>query len=153
MMNPRPVIKAAIVITALAMAIPVFRREFTELRNFPSYVSMTYEERKVRMDGPVFRLAARIEALTPAVSSVIFLHEDGSYFRKAAYYLYPRTLKPINEIKRIGELKDTSDYMVVFLPASQAGKDLFASLDAAPSFENLYEQDGGAIYRIRKGGR
>lgn len=151
-MNLKNGIKAVILIVWAVLTLPLLSIELKETVKLPKYFSMSYEERKVKNDGPVFRLADVVASLTPPGSAIVVLHEVGAYFRKVAYYSYPRKLIPsVDKNAPFSQLMQRADYLAVFLPASKEGQDLFAKLNADASFEKLYEADGGGLYRIKKG--
>ncbi|TAN62050.1 hypothetical protein EPN18_05465 [bacterium] len=151
-MNFRNIVKVVIILVWLAMILPLFRKEIKEVRNLPRNYASSYVEKKVKNDGPVFHFADAIAKTTPPDSTILVLHEVGAYFRKAAYYSYPRVLIPtVDKNAPFKPIMQRADYLAVFLPASKEGQDLFARLNADASFEKFYDYDGGGIYKVVKG--
>lgn len=144
--------KYGVVIAWLAMGFSIFRTEAGLVVEMPKTMALTPQERKVKVDGPVFTLIDNVRGLTPEDSSVAFLFEKFIHFRKAAYYLYPRKISQVADLHSVGEaaaIKD--DYLAVYIPGTAFEEETYRAIASNAALVKIYEKDGGAIFKVSKG--
>lgn len=142
--------KYAVVATWLAMGLSIFRTEAKLVAEMPRTMTLSPQERKIKVDGPIFTFIDNVRAATPENSSVSFLFGKSAHFRKAAYYLYPRRLSSIADRHSIGEAVK-GDYLAVYVPGIQFEGETYRAIASNAAFVKIYEKDGGAIFMVSKG--
>lgn len=142
--------KYAVVIAWLAMGFSIFRTEAGLVVEMPKTMALSPQERKIKVDGPVFTLIDNVRGLTPEDSSVSFLFEKFTHFRKAAYYLYPRKISQVADLHSVGEAVK-EDYLAVYIPGTAFEEETYRAIAANAALVKIYEKDGGAIFKVSKG--
>jgi len=140
--------KAFIIVLWLMLSMSLFRREARNLARLPHRASLDYDEAKLEADGAVYEFASNLVRLVPPEGSVTYLYKRFSLFKRAAYYLYPRDVAPVEYYGTLGEGLLGSEYLAVYLPASP---DVVARLDKRQGLKKIYAGDGAAIYRVTRG--
>ncbi|MBI5970628.1 MAG: hypothetical protein HY884_05690 [Deltaproteobacteria bacterium] len=146
---------AAITALWLALNVSLFEKEIKAVIKIPANLSMTVEEKKLAVDGPVYKFAVELTSKTPPDASVLFLFESVTRFRKAVYYTYPRRITPVNNFN---DIKDSeilkNGYLAVYLneggiTALGAPAETLHKLDKNPLLVRISGADNWAIYKIK----
>lgn len=147
---------AVITVLWLVLNTSLFGKELKAVGKIPANLSMTIEEKKLAVDGPVYIFASELTSKTPSDASVLFLYENITRFRKAVYYTYPRRITPVNDLKDLNDadmLKN--DFVAVYLNEGGvnsvgATSETLHKLDRNPLLKKISGADNWAIYTVRK---
>lgn len=158
---PSPIEAAAltvVVVLWIALNTSLFGKEIKAAVKIPVNLSMTVEEKKLAVDGPVYRFASELILKTPPDAALLFLYENLNRFKKTVYYTYPRRITPVNNFD---DIKDSdilkNGYLAVYLnegvpsgklPPSRA----LLKLDGNPLLNKISGADNWAIYKVTGGG-
>ncbi len=136
-----------VILLWVLLNLSLLRKELKYIMELPGNLSLSYTEAKLRTDGPIYTFSENLRRLTPRKSTIIFLYNKFTHFRKAAYYTYPRMMVPEKGPSGSGGfLRSGADFLAVYMPGKER---ILKGFDSNPKLEKIYAQQEGAVYRIK----
>ncbi|MBI5560851.1 MAG: hypothetical protein HY883_06215 [Deltaproteobacteria bacterium] len=138
---------------------PAIKKEGIAMKQTPLLLNMSYDEKKMSTDGPIYNLARKAVDVIPADGTVYFFNPvaggAGSYYSyKVKYYLYPRQVSVVDPGKEVKmEELGKGGYLMFYIPEGSLMPDIEHAVNNLPFSKKVYQntdKSGGyqAIYAV-----
>lgn len=135
-----------------------FKAQLKGIAKVPELLGLSYDEKRLDLEGPVYVLAAEARRIIPEGASIYLYNpserEAASYFYiKLRYSLYPRKIENAGARIDADEMA-RKDYVMFFILPQTQGADVY-SIEALPFLKKVSEFTGPkgrmAIYKVNRG--